>query len=78
MSDLIDATLGQGEWRMAEKQGTVAKLGMALVKAAGLTAQEAEMAVDVDPKDHKQPGRGPDDKPVDRESVEIVRLPHFG
>jgi hypothetical protein len=63
-----------------EKQGPIGKLGEALIKAAVRAARLPEPSSEVDPHDREEPapGTGPEDKPVERESVEIFPLPHFG
>jgi hypothetical protein len=63
---------------MAEKHTTISKLGESLIKVAVRAARASETRGDFDAGDKEEPGKGPDDKPVERESAEIVRLPHFG
>ena len=62
---------------MTKKRRTIAKLGEVLVKLLAVFALAPEAPTDsADAKE--DPGRGPEDRPLEREKVEIVSLPHFG
>jgi hypothetical protein len=62
---------------MKEKQGTIAKLGETLIKAVRRSRPAPQLPSAVDANDKEEPGNGPDDRPLDRENLEIVPLPHL-
>jgi hypothetical protein len=65
------------ERRLAEKIRTITKLSEAPVKfVAGFTLVPKAPTDSAD--DREDPGTGPDDRPLEREEVEVVPLPHFG
>jgi hypothetical protein len=68
----------QWERRLAEKIRTVTKLSEALVKFVAGFALVPKPAPADSADDREDPGTGPDDRPLEREEVEVVPLPHFG
>jgi hypothetical protein len=62
---------------MKEKQGTIAKLGLTLIKAVRRSKRAPQLPSAVDADDKEEPGNGPDDRPREREGQEIVPLPHL-
>jgi hypothetical protein len=62
---------------VTEERRTIAKLGGALVKLLAVFALAPKAPAD-SADDKEDSGRGPEDRPLEREKVEIVSLPHFG
>jgi hypothetical protein len=64
---------------MAEKKqrGAIVRLSEALTKVTEHVAPVSRSS-DVDVDNDEEPGGGPEDRPIDREKIEIVPLPHLG
>ena len=55
------------------------KLAVAMIAGSLKTVQLTPTLADGDDADGKEkPGRGPDDRPINRENREIIPTPHFG
>jgi len=77
-SKLALASLWAKEQFMADYRKAITNLRNGLAKAARQGSQQPERFPQADIVEGKeQPGRGPDDSPVHRESREIIPTPHF-